>query len=85
MDKNFLNEIGTSFDLDQTTKAYRLGDVNINWTDYTYDWYNELPEDEQMKDENLDKAWDMDAYYADFDKWWKSLPTEKQQEIYNNI
>ena len=53
MDKNFLNEIGTSFDLDQTTKAYRLGDVNINWTDYTYDWYNELPEDEQMKDENL--------------------------------
>ena len=85
MDKNFLKAIGTSFDLDQTTKAYELGGVNVYWTDYTYDWYNNLSQEEQMKDENLDNAWDMDKYYKDFDNWWISLSTEKQNEIYNQI
>lgn len=85
MNKEFLKTIGMSFDLDQTSKAYKLGGVNIDWTDYTFDWYNNLSEEEQMKDENLDNAWDMDKYYEDFDKWWTSLPTEKQSEIYSQI
>lgn len=85
MDKDFLKVIGTSFDLGETEKAYKLGGVNTCWSDYTFDWYNALPEDEQMKEENLDNAWDMDAYYADFDEWWVNLPTEKQNEIYNEI
>ena len=85
MNKEFLKTIGRSFDLDQTTKAYELGGKNVYWTDYTFDWYNNLSEEEQMKDENLDNAWDMDAYYQDFDNWWMSLSTEKQNEIYNQI
>ena len=85
MDKNFLKAIGTSFYLDQTTKAYELGGVNVYWTDYTYDWYNNLSQEEQMEEANLDNAWDMDKYYEDFDNWWMSLSTEKQNEIYNQI
>ena len=81
MNKEFLKTIGRSFDLDQTTKAYELGGKNVYWTDYTFDWYNNLSEEEQMKDE----TWDMDRYYQDFDNWWTSLSTEKQNEIYNQI
>ncbi len=82
MDKDFLNAIGTSFDLDHTSRAYKLGGVNIDWSDYTFDWYRNLSEEEQMKDENLDNSWDMDKYYEDFDKWWTGLTTEKQKQIY---
>lgn len=82
MDKDFLNAIGKSFDLDHTSSAYKLGGMNIDWSDYTFDWYRNLSEEEQMKDENLDNAWDMDKYYEDFDKWWTSLATEKQKQIY---
>ena len=85
MNKEFLKTIGRSFDLDQTTKAYELGGKNVYWTDYTYDWYNNLSQEEQMKEANLDNAWDMDKYYEDFDNWWMSLSTEKQNEIYNQI
>ena len=83
MDKRFLSNIGTSFDLDQTTKAYELGGESIYWTDYTFKWFNELPESEQNK--HLDNAWDMDKYYKDFDEWWQNLPSSKQEEIYNAI
>ena len=85
MDEKFLKYIGTSFDLDQTSKAYDLGGVNVSWIDYTFDWYNALSEEEQMEVLNRGDAWDVDKYYEDFDKWWMSLPTEKQNEIYNQI
>ena len=71
------------FDLDDTVRAYRLGDKNIHWTDYTHDWYNKLSEKEQMEEKNLDNAWDMDSYYSDFDNWWNSLSEETQNNIYH--
>ena len=80
-----LQTIGQYFDLDQTTKAYELGGSDVYWTDYTYDWYKELSESEQMKDENLDNAWDMDKYYADFDAWWLGLPMDEKRRIYNAL
>ena len=75
-------EMGLGFDLDQTSKAYKLGGKSVDWTDYTYDWYNALSEKEQMKDENLDNAWDMDRYYADFDAWWSGLSDSERAAIY---
>ena len=83
MDKETLNEIGKAFDLDQTSKAYEFGGKNVYWTDYTFDWFNDMTESEQMK--YLDNAWDEDAYYNDFDKWWCSLSFEEQDEIYNKM
>ena len=74
-------DLGFYFDLDQTSKAYSLGGKNVDWTDYTYDWYNALSEEEQMKDENLDNAWDMDKYYNDFDTWWCGLSDEVRKDI----
>lgn len=85
MDKKELDEIGKAFDLDETIKAYDFGGENVYWTDYTFDWFNELPQEEQMKAENSDHAWDSDSYFEDFDNWWCSLPKEKQEEIYNKI
>lgn len=85
MDKEFLKAIGTSFDLSQTEKAYALGGMNVSWIDYTFDWYRNLSEHQQMALESLDNAWDMDKYYDDFDAWWVELPTEKQAEIYHQI
>ena len=57
------------FDLDQTTKAYELGGKTTHWTDYT----------------NGENSWDEDAYYADFDTWWNSLPVEERERIYGEI
>ncbi len=40
MDKEFLNKVGTSFDLDETTKAYGLVGKRTHWTEYSVgdDW-----------------------------------------------
>ena len=64
-----LNEEGTHFLLDETTKAYELGGVKKHWMDYSYP----------------DEGWDQDKYYAEFDAWWVSLPYEKKLSIYNEI
>lgn len=85
MNKDFLNAIGLTFDLDQTEKAYKLGGKSVSWSDYTFDWYKNLSQEEQLKDANLENAWDMDKYYEDFDNWWQSLSTEKQNEIYTQV
>lgn len=74
---------GQFCDLDQCEKAYLLGGMSVTWSDYTYDWFNALPQSEQM--ERLDDAWDMDAYYDDFYKWWSGLSTEKRETIYNAV
>ena len=58
MEKNYL-KMGLGFDLNMTTLAYRLGGKDIHWTDYTFDWYNKLSDEEQMKEENLEYAWNI--------------------------
>lgn len=69
MNKEELAKFGESLDLDHTTRAYCLGGKATHWTNYS------KPEG----------GWDEDAYYKDFGDWWKSLPIEKQEEIYNSI
>lgn len=76
-------EWGKHCDLDQCEKAYQLGEMSISWIDYTYDWFNKLPEDEQM--EHLDNAWDTDGYYSDFYIWWEGLAPAKREAIYGAI
>lgn len=71
-----------NFDLGNITEAYRLGGKNVHWSDYVYDWYRNLSEEEQMDEKNLDICWDEDLFYADFDRWWNSLSENKQNEIY---
>jgi hypothetical protein len=59
-------ELGHFFDLDGTQQAYKLGGVNIHWTDYTFEHTEE---------------WDEDRYYKDFDMWWDDLKEEVRKEI----
>lgn len=61
------DDVGHYFDLDQTTKAYELGNADKHWTDYS----------------NGDDSWDEESYYNDFDEWWKELPQEEKERIYN--
>ena len=79
--KTNTKELGHYFDLDQTAKAYELGGNTTHWSDYTHDWYNKLSAEEQLRDENLDNAWDVDAYYAACEEWWDHLTESKRLEI----
>ena len=65
-----LNDIGTGFDLDQTTKALSLAGVTTRWMDYS--------------DDSPD-GWDMDAYYQFFDSWFVHLPLETKERIVSAI
>ena len=62
------NNLGHYFDLDQTTKAYELGNAGKHWTDTDY----------SMGDD----SWDEESYYKDFDEWWSNLPQEEKERIY---
>lgn len=68
-----IDDFGIGLDLDKTTKAYDLGNANKHWTDYS----NDSDDDES--------GWDEDSYYNDFDDWWKSLPREEKERIYNEM
>ena len=85
MKEKNLNMFGQILVLDECEKAYTIEGVKVTWTDYTYDWYNNLSEKEQQEEKNLDNAWDMDAYYTDFNNWWVSLSENKQRSILKEL
>lgn len=68
-----IEEWGRYATLDQTEEAYAIGGVDKSWMDYS------------TGSDDPDNAWDQDAYYADFEKWWLSLPLETKIDIHNQI
>ena len=69
VNKDTLIGCGDTFDLNQCEYAYEYGGNHTTFHDYA----------------TSDEKWDDDRYYADFKKWWLSLPTDKQIEIYFKI
>ena len=77
-----IKSAGNWMDLDECEKAYSIGGIKTTWMDYTYDWYNNLPDEEKY---DCDNYWDDEKYYADFKAWWDSLPFAEQERIYNML
>ena len=69
------DEVCSNFDEDTIAKAYKLGGENITVDNYP------LPPDKV----SYGNSHDLDEFYGDFDKWWKSLPFREQERIYNEL
>ena len=74
MTEQELNDWGTSQGLDVTERIYREAGISRSWVDYS------LPDSDDP-----DEAWDQDAYYEDFDRWWKNLPLQEKVRIHYQI
>jgi hypothetical protein len=74
MTEKELVDWGLYADLTLTEKIYAVCGIATRWIDYSI-----------AGSIDPDNAWDMDAYYGDFDRWWKNLPLPKKQWIYDQI
>jgi len=74
MTEQELNDWGTSQGWDVIDRIYHEAGISRTWNDYSY------PESTDP-----DNAWDQDAYYADFDLWWKNLPLQEKTRIHYQI
>ena len=67
---------------DEIDEAYKLGGKeNVSWLDCLLEKYKSAPEIGVY--ECMDEF--MDAYHADFEKWWKKLPLEEQKRIHFEV
>lgn len=67
---------------DEIDEAYKLGgEERASWVDCLSEKYKSAPE------MDINKFMDefMDAYHADFEKWWKKLPLEEQKRIHFEV
>lgn len=72
---NDFSRVCLFYTLSEIEKAYKLGgEAHVSWNDYSY---------ERCKSVSLDEC--LDAYHADFEKWWKKLPLEEQKRIHFEV
>ena len=74
MTEQELNDWGTSQGWDVIDRIYQEAGLSKSWVDYSF-----------PDSDDPDEAWDQDAYYADFDRWWKNLPLQEKKRIHYQI
>ena len=73
MTESELNSAGVQFSYDETQRAYRMLGIHTRVEDYP-----------PMKDDFGEED-DYDAYFNDFDKWWKGLSSSDKRNVYDEV
>lgn len=69
-----LNAKGVQFSYDETRKAYEMLGIHKRVEDYP-----------PVIEPDDDDDWDYDAYFNDFDEWWRSLTYRDKARVYGEI